>query len=1568
LIGAIAGVGLIGAIAGNFGAGCGCRDDSAPAPNLSAASQEVTSCSCYNRTSPVTGATGRLFVDSSNEDFVVVEDPATRDAYRWSQSGTSWLRIGGAARSYAAGRDAQLNSVLYRLAGDARVDVKAATTCSTGSNAGRACHQVSDCPGGACVATYDEFTPGGAWLRLGAPVARDLLVSASAPYLFGPLNNNPAQYALVKSPGLGTGTQIDTVNGAEIATTAYAPDSSGGALLYKKSSTATLVYNGAWSQIGNTAVSSIFSAASTLFAITPGGAVQEYLGTPLQWATTTGATGITRVTGNATVAYALASGTVYQLSGTAWAPVAGITGVADIAAGPTHLYALKTDGSVLQLGSAWTDISCTGAVSATGCAGTGLAGSGCEPGPIASGAAPGYTDGAKTTQDSPANTRYDVVTQHNDNARTGAATSEDILTPASLTSGGFGWRGSVKVPGKIYAQPLYIEKAAVVCTSPHTPGLQNANIAYVATLENEVLAIDVDAMQVCWSTAALGCPQTTYGHDTVTNCGAATGVALDGACSGNFDAGKHHEGGAPGVRIGIVSTPVIDRAHDVMYVMTRTRDGDDMRGRYVLNVLDTRTGQLVAHVEAIADTLNGRNDCGGHAFHPSQGTQRTGLLLQNNVLYAAFSANSGENNNADYHGHVLGFDVSNPANPTNLNSSFCATPTSTGGGIWMAGGGLAGDGTSAYFSTGNGAYAAGDPCGEPQTLAAIPEQPPAGNFPDSFVKLSSGMAGTGYTDTRAGVTGFDIFHCPLPTCGGCDASHLCLATGASCVQHSMFWARERSDADFGSGGVMLAGNRLIGGGKDGHLYVIDRATMTRQQDFQAFLNTYEPSSTFHYDTPWYYGPHIHGTPVAFDAGGSDIYVYAWSEKDHLKRFRFSKSTNVFEAADAVDASAGNPFPTARGELASPAGPGGGANPITAAAMPGGMLSLSASGTDSSTAIVWATVEEPYKFCTKLQQPDGSWKVVVDQPVLASGDDIPGCDVLGGYTPGRLYAFAAEPDAQNRLKLLWGDTSAPPIPSAAPQPPGVEPPARSPNNFIPGYAKHAPPTIAHGKVLIATANTDSDGNAELRIYGLGSTHGPQTATPVVDAIAVTPPPGATGVTQLPLAAATTPAGSFNVTLDPQGTFATWAATCTQRWDGVWTHASALVGDFNGDGWADIALTGAANFTLLKMALSSGNGSFTVQQWAPDNSSFNGWATSTTATMIVGNFGDGNAIGGKDAYADIALVGDPGFCTIPVAFGRPATGGFKVTNLSAGQFTGGCSPITGGWAAVAGARLAGDFDGDGLTDIALMPVAGSGWHTIPIAFSLGDGTFSVTNREVGGAAPFDTALPLWPNTGAPYSQFAMWATSLDVNNKPVSALVGDFNGDGRSDIALVGGSGWYTVPVAFSSGDGSFRVTNRCAAPSANCTADSVIDFAGTASRVPRAELRVIGDFNGDGRTDLAVLDASNSASPITVAFSNGDGSFRFTQRAAGLSSFAGWLSLGARPVVGDFDHDGAADIALVGVSGWTTIPVALSNGDGTFRLVNAGGAPNMGAFETAAASTATCNGVAFPATLLRGRFR
>ena len=62
------------------------------------------------------------------------------------------------------------------------------------------------------------------------------------------------------------------------------------------------------------------------------------------------------------------------------------------------------------------------------------------------------------------------------------------------------------------------------------------------------------------------------------------------------------------------------------------------------------------------------------------------------------------------------------------------------------------------------------------------------------------------------------------------------------------------------------------------------------------------------------------------------------------------------------------------------------------------------------------------------------------------------------------------------------------------------------------------------------------------------------------------------------------------------------------------------------------------------------------------------------------------------------------------------------------------------------------------------------------------------------------------------------------------MGDFNHDGKADIALTGSSTWASVPVAFSNGDGTFDVTSQ------------PIDFATWASSVPS----LTGDFNGDHR--------------------------------------------------------------------------------------------------------------------------
>src|SRR5262249_15760165 len=153
---------------------------------------------------------------------------------------------------------------------------------------------------------------------------------------------------------------------------------------------------------------------------------------------------------------------------------------------------------------------------------------------------------------------------------------------------------------------------------------------------------------------------------------------------------------------------------------------------------------------------------------------------------------------------------------------------------------------------------------------------------------------------------------------------------------------------------------------------------------------------------------------------------------------------------------------------------------------------------------------------------------------------------------------------------------------------------------------------------------------------------------------------------------------------------------------------------------------------------------------------------------------------------------------------------------------------------------------------------------------------------------------------------------------TVLTGDFNGDGKTDIALTGVSGWNTLPVAFSNGDGSFNVTNL-----------PISDFAGLASNLQAQKL--VGDFNGDGKTDIALTGVSGW-NTLPVAFSNGDGSFNVTNLP--ISDFAGFASnLQAKKLVGDFNGDGKADIALTGPSSWNTLPVALSNGNGSFNVTN-----------------------------------
>ena len=283
-----------------------------------------------------------------------------------------------------------------------------------------------------------------------------------------------------------------------------------------------------------------------------------------------------------------------------------------------------------------------------------------------------------------------ILTQRNDNARTGQNLIETTLTPTNVTSVSFGKLFSYPVDGAIYGQPLYVQDLTI--------GAQGVrNVVYVATQHDSVYAFDADQKS----------PGTLWTVNFTNSANSVTTVpCADEPQTCQF----------MGTEIGISSTPVIDLSTKTLFVCAFTKES----GAYIhrLHALDLTTGAEKfggpVVVQATAPGNGGGSSGGNLAFNAFKHLQRAALLLVNGVVYLTFAS---YDDSPPYHGWVLGYDSQTLASVSALN----LTANGGYGGIWQSGVGPAADASgNVYVITGNGTFDA-------NTGGA--------NFGDSFVKL-----------------------------------------------------------------------------------------------------------------------------------------------------------------------------------------------------------------------------------------------------------------------------------------------------------------------------------------------------------------------------------------------------------------------------------------------------------------------------------------------------------------------------------------------------------------------------------------------------------------------------------------------------------------------------------------------------------------------------------------------------------------------------------------------------------------------------------------------------------------
>ncbi len=297
----------------------------------------------------------------------------------------------------------------------------------------------------------------------------------------------------------------------------------------------------------------------------------------------------------------------------------------------------------------------------------------------------------------------DVLTYHNDNARTGQYLSEVTLTPANVNSAQFGKLFQLTVDGKVDAQPLYASSVAILNQGTH-------NVLYVATENDSVYAFDADNGSQLWQVSLI-----EQGETTSDNRG-CTQVTPE---------------------IGITSTPVIDRTsgpNGAIYAVAMTKDSSSAYHQR-LHALDITSGaelfggptEVKASYPGTGANTNGTNVI----FDPGQYVDRPGLLLLNGVVYTSWGSHC---DFTPYTGWIIGYNESTLGQVSVID----LTPNGSDGAIWMAGTGLAADSAGfIYPLMANGTF---------DTTLNSSGFPSQGDYGNAMVKISTANGGLSVAD------------------------------------------------------------------------------------------------------------------------------------------------------------------------------------------------------------------------------------------------------------------------------------------------------------------------------------------------------------------------------------------------------------------------------------------------------------------------------------------------------------------------------------------------------------------------------------------------------------------------------------------------------------------------------------------------------------------------------------------------------------------------------------------------------------------------------------------------------